>query len=325
MTRWHPRWIAVGAIALTLVVVATYAGLAVYKAYDYTNTPRQNTSAIFPPNDGLTYQDVSFPSAASDGVTLSGWWVPNAGSHRVVILVHGRYANRMQMLPLVKPLWSQGYNVLLFDLRAHGKSTHTESTYGIKEQWDVIGAARFVQGRGFGKQSIGVIGWSLGGASTLMALGSSNDFAAAVADSSYANSAPLLARNPLQPGLRLAMKWVRGVDLSQADPAESIRGLQGPQHHAHSRGRGCPGANVAGDITGAIRWIQRSSGLERSRCRTRRLVRRSSGRVHAEGDRLLQRGITVTTGRPRWVETPRLNTSWLVRRGAVGLLPLCMR
>jgi fermentation-respiration switch protein FrsA (DUF1100 family) len=38
---------------------------------------------------------------------------------------------------------------------------------------------------------------------------------------------PLLARNPLQPGLRLALRLVRGVDLSQVDPANSIRGLQG--------------------------------------------------------------------------------------------------
>ncbi len=160
-------------------------------------------------------------------MTLSGWWVPHPNSHRVLILVHGRYANRMQMEPLVKPLWDQGYNLLLFDLRGHGKSTHVESTYGIKEQSDVIGAARFAQTKGFAPESIGVIGWSLGGASTLMAMGSSNDFAAAVTDSAYANSDPLLARNPLQPGLRLAMNWMRGVDLSKVRPADSIRGLQG--------------------------------------------------------------------------------------------------
>ena len=128
---------------------------------------------------------------------------------------------------MVKPLWDQGYNLLLFDLRGHGKSTHTQSTYGIKEQWDVIGAARFAQSKGFSAGSIGVIGWSLGGASTLMAMGSSNDFAAAVADSAYANSDPLLARNPLQPGLRIAMNWVRGVDLSDVGPVDSIHGLQG--------------------------------------------------------------------------------------------------
>lgn len=214
-------------LGIPLILSVTYSGLAIYKAYDYTTTPRQDTSSIAPPDDGLTYQDVSFPSAAGDAVTLSGWFVPYPGSHRILILVHGRYANRMQMLPLVKPLWERGYNLLLFDLRGHGRSTHVESTYGIKEQWDVIGAARFVRQKGFAPESIGVIGWSLGGASTLMAIGSSTDFAAAVTDSAYANSAPLLARNPLEPGLALAMNWVRGVDLSKVRPENAIRGLQG--------------------------------------------------------------------------------------------------
>ncbi|MGA7671581.1 MAG: alpha/beta fold hydrolase [Nitrolancea sp.] len=209
-----------------LALAVTYSALAVYKAYDYTNTPRQDTSTIAPPDDGLTYQDVSFATAANDGVTLSGWFVPHPGSHRVLVLVHGRYANRMQMEPLVKPLWDQGYNLLLFDLRGHGKSNHVESTYGISEQWDVAGAARYAQSKGFAPESIGVIGWSLGGASTLMAMGSSNDFTAAVTDSAHANSDPLLARNPLQPGLRLAMNWFRGVDLAKVRPVDSIRGLQ---------------------------------------------------------------------------------------------------
>ncbi len=213
-------------LVIGLLAIA-YGSLAVYKANQYTTTPRQDTSSIVPPNDGLTYQDVTFPSAKNDGVMLSGWFVPNPSSHRVLILVHGRYANRMQMEPLVKPLWSRGYNVLLFDLRGHGTSTYVKSTYGIREQWDVIGAARYAEKQGFAPESIGVIGWSLGGASALMAMDHSRDFAAMVADSAYANSDPLLARNPLRPGLALAMNWVERVNLSRVNPADSIRDLHG--------------------------------------------------------------------------------------------------
>ncbi len=229
LVKTRPRpWSLLVAFGLVIGVLGVaYASVAVYKANQYTTTPRQNPSVITPPNDGLDYQDVSFPSANNDGVTLSGWFVPNQSSHRVLILVHGRYANRMQMLPLVKPLWDAGYNVLLFDLRGHGTSSYVKSTYGIHEQWDVIGAARYTAQRGFAPESTGVIGWSLGGASTLMAMRSSNDFVAAVADSAYANSDPLLARNPLRPGLALAMKFVDRVNLSRVNPADSIRGLQG--------------------------------------------------------------------------------------------------
>ena len=217
--------------ACTILVIAllasTYAALSVYKAYSYTTTPRQTLSGASPADDGLQFETVTFPSAANDGMQLAGWWIPNPNGHRVLILVHGRYENKSAYLALARPLWEQGYNVLLFDLRGHGQSTYVPCTYGLKEQWDVIGAARFAQQKGFSASSIGVIGWSLGGASTLMAMGSSNDFAAAVADSAYANSEPLLARNPLQPGLTLALRLFRGVDLAQVSPANSIRGLDG--------------------------------------------------------------------------------------------------
>jgi dipeptidyl aminopeptidase/acylaminoacyl peptidase len=220
------RWLLIPAtVALALLLAATYAGLSVYKAYDYTTTPRQAISSASPADEGLHYENVTFPSAANDGVQLTGWWIPNPNGHRVLILVHGRYQNKAAYLAVAKPLWDAGYSLLLFDLRGHGQSTYVPCTYGIKEQWDVIGAARFAQQKGFAPASLGVIGWSLGGASTLMAMGSTNDFAAAVADSAYANSDPLLARNPLKPGLRLAMRLVRGVNLSQVDPADSIRNL----------------------------------------------------------------------------------------------------
>ena len=218
---------AFASIITVLVLIAAYAGASVYKAYSYTTTPRQTLSSVTPADDGLQFENVTFPSAAKDGVHLVGWWIPNPSSHRVLILVHGRYENKSTYLSLARPLWEQGYNLLLFDLRGHGQSTYVPSTYGIKEQWDVIGAARFAQQKGFSASSIGVIGWSLGGASTLMAMGSSNDFSAAVTDSAYANSEPLLARNPLQPGLKLALRLFRGVDMAQVDPANSIRGLNG--------------------------------------------------------------------------------------------------
>ncbi len=207
---------------LLLALVASYAGLSDYKAVQYTTTPRQAIGNETPADFGLAYEDVAFSSVASDSVTLRGWWVPNPASRRVIILVHGRYENRTSHDVLLKPLWDAGYNVLLFDLRGHGQSDPAPCTYGLREQWDMVGAVNFAKTKGIPPGGIGVIGWSLGAASALMAMRQTGDIAAVVSDSAYANADPLLARNPLRPGLALAMRLVRGINLDRVRPEQAI-------------------------------------------------------------------------------------------------------
>lgn len=48
---------------------------------------------------------------------------------------------------------------------------------------------------------------------------------AVVADSAYANAGPLLARNALRPGLRIALRVVRGVDLNEVRPELAVARL----------------------------------------------------------------------------------------------------
>jgi pimeloyl-ACP methyl ester carboxylesterase len=205
-----------------LALIATYAALSVYKAVDYTTTPRQPRFETTPADLGLPYEEVAFPSAGSDDVTLRAWWLPNAAIGRVVILAHGRYESRASHLDVAKGLWEHGYSVLAFDLRGHGGSTREPCSYGVRERWDVIGAVRFVEQRGSRPQSFGVLGWSLGAASALLAMAETDDIAALVSDSAYADAEPLLARNALRPGLRIALRLVRDVNLDDVEPERAI-------------------------------------------------------------------------------------------------------
>jgi dipeptidyl aminopeptidase/acylaminoacyl peptidase len=92
----------------------------------------------------------------------------------------------------------------------------------LREQWDIVGAVEYVEGRGFGRDSIGVVGWSLGAASALMAMEHEPGLAAVVSDSAYANGSPLLARNALRPGLKIALRLVRDVDIDKVRPAQAL-------------------------------------------------------------------------------------------------------
>jgi uncharacterized protein len=214
---------AVAACLLAIAMLLTiYAGLAIYKARDYTTTPRQPAITASPADVGLAFQAVRFASAAGDGVQLAGWWIPNPSAKRAIILVHGRYENRASHLALARPLFDAGYSVLLFDLRGHGESTPATCTYGVKESQDVVGAVAFVETQGVAAGQIGVIGWSLGAASALLAMDRTPDIVAVVSDSAYADSSPLLARNALRPVLKLALRFTRGVNLNDVRPDRAL-------------------------------------------------------------------------------------------------------
>lgn len=211
-------------VVLVFLLLSVYASLAAYKAVDYTTTPAQAALDTSPAELGLAYEEVTFPSAV-DALSIGGWWLPTPRAQRAVILVHGRYGNRASLLPLARPLWEAGFSVLLIDLRGHGQSADASASYGLREWRDVAGAAEFLVARGYSGASIGAVGWSLGATSSLLALAKTADIAAVVSDSAYANGDPLLARNALKPGLKIALRVVRDVDVDRIDPARSMSAL----------------------------------------------------------------------------------------------------
>jgi pimeloyl-ACP methyl ester carboxylesterase len=144
-------------------------------------TPRRQT----PTDAGLEYESVTF--RATDGVELSGWFIPREGegSGPAVVFVHGWLWNRLgniagrvpftdrdvDFLPATKALHDAGYHVLLFDLRHHGESGRGRAplTYGPRETRDYIGAVNYLRSRhDVDGQRIGALGTSMGGNTIIM-------------------------------------------------------------------------------------------------------------------------------------------------------------
>ena len=117
--------------ALTLRVILLFVlGLPYIMAVAMVYRPKVVTADTPQKQLGFKYQPVRF--AATDGVTIDGWWIPaiSIGSpgetpaftpgERTVILCHGLGANKANQLMLARELIPHGYNVLAFDFPRTG-------------------------------------------------------------------------------------------------------------------------------------------------------------------------------------------------------------
>jgi dipeptidyl aminopeptidase/acylaminoacyl peptidase len=143
------------------LIVATYIATTAARLAKNTLTPPRDPVDRTPLDAGIEgYEDVTF--AASDGVTLHGWYVlPENGA--VIILAHGYAGNRLMLLPEARVLVGQGYGALLFDFRGHGESEGDLVTIGDHERRDLDAAIDFVAAQP-GVEKIGAIGFSMGAA-----------------------------------------------------------------------------------------------------------------------------------------------------------------
>ncbi len=96
-----------------------------------------------PAEFGLPFENVAFSSG--DGLILRGWWIPAPGSDHAVIQLHGHSGSMDPDIVYAAAWHAAGYNVLMFDFRAHGRSPGKICTFGYLERQDVIGAVRFLK------------------------------------------------------------------------------------------------------------------------------------------------------------------------------------
>jgi uncharacterized protein len=138
------------------------------------------------------YETVQFPSRDA-GITLSGFYIPaDQENASVVIIVHGYQSckNAANSLLPAGMLHRNGFNVMDIDLRNMGTSDidNGRMAGGTKEYKDVLGAWDWlVTTKGIPPEKIGLFGYSLGGASVMIAMRNEPLVSAAWIDSSYAN------------------------------------------------------------------------------------------------------------------------------------------
>jgi pimeloyl-ACP methyl ester carboxylesterase len=180
--RWA-RWLGLllGAGLLLFVfgwVPYFLGGMATTRQFHF---PDKENAGLTPASFSLGFEEVAF--TAPDGVALRGWWVPAAQSQGTVVLVHGLNRSRIEMVRKVPFVHRLGWNALLFDLRHHGESGGSATTFGQLEKEDVRAGIALARGRAAGP--VVLWGVSLGAAACVLAAADDPSVAGLVSDSSF--------------------------------------------------------------------------------------------------------------------------------------------
>lgn len=124
--------------------------------------------------------------ASLDGTPLYGWHLRAAAADPLLVLCHGYQRSIEETFSIGRDLSERGFNVLLFDFRGCGRSGGRYTSLGYHEPLDVRGAVQWLWGRHGNQRPVGVLGISMGGASTLMAAVDEPLISAIVSDSAFA-------------------------------------------------------------------------------------------------------------------------------------------
>jgi pimeloyl-ACP methyl ester carboxylesterase len=193
---------------------------------------------------------VEFFSRRGD-VKLSGWYLPGDDSSPHLIFVHGIGSVRSgdKAVGLAARIVGLGYNVLMFDLRGHGSSGGDKVSGGFYERADVLGAFDYLLRRGVDTGRVGLMGFSMGAATSIMAAAQEPGIIAVAADSTYANASELIAREAARktpipgwltpvfmPAAKLMANGIYGIDIGSLVPEESVAGLGYPVLVIHGTG-----------------------------------------------------------------------------------------
>lgn len=200
-----------------LLIVLAAAANALYVTWKLTHPVRRPVD-MDPQTFGLAcYDEVRFPSREA-GISLAGWYISAAangyGSRKqTLVFAHGYSQNRLEphlpALSLAAKLVRAGYDVLMFDFRNAGESDEALTTIGLREQEDLRGAIDYVQATR-PEQALGLIGFSMGAATSLLVGGKDERVQAIVADSPFYSLPEYLEENlPHWTGLpRFPFNWL---------------------------------------------------------------------------------------------------------------------
>ena len=202
-------------VILTIILLIPAAAAASYFCYRLAfSVPEQSREALFEMPDTEQYAPYSAEArqmisdaleipykeavvTSYDGLRLFGKCYIASADAPWLIMLHGyRSGAERDFCGGIKFGIDSGFNVLLVDQRAHGKSEGKCLTFGIKERYDCLTWINYVISQAGGSCKIALYGMSMGAATVLMAAGSGlpKNVACIVADCGYTSPKAIIKK-----------------------------------------------------------------------------------------------------------------------------------
>ncbi len=183
--------------------------------------------------------------SSHDGLKLVGHLL-NAHTRRTLILFHGYRSRAYRDFSCVAEYYrSLGFNLLFVDQRAHGKSEGEHITFGVKERFDCVRWAEYIDRRIGG--DIFLDGISMGAGTVLMASGERlpGSVRGIIADCGFTSPAEIMEKvmtvdmkMPKQP-LFWLVAWVirlrAGFSVDEYSTIEALKGNRLPVLFLHGK------------------------------------------------------------------------------------------
>lgn len=202
-------------------LMLTLVALPLTKLYRFQVSPR-HIDPIFVPGD-------HFDLTGADGQRLHcRWWSPPS-PRGVVVFTHGVGGSFDEFVGVHTLFRREGWAVLDWNLRGHGRSAPAATTYGLREADDLVVVWNEGRRRAAGLP-LAAYGASMGAATSLLAAPRLTGCDGMALESSFAELAPLIApnlRGPLGISARWLARWGLGVEVDAIRPIDALPALRG--------------------------------------------------------------------------------------------------
>ncbi len=228
------------AILYFFIFITGFIGISFWSAWLVTH-PARIESGLTPQNFNLLFEEIALTT--KDNISIVGWFISAKISPKqkpALVILHGYPAEKGDMLFIASTL-QPDFNIFLIDFRYFGKSGGSFTTLGTKERFDLEAAIDFLESRGF--KRVGVLGFSLGGATAILQAEQDSRIAAVASYASFADLTLLgkdayahipIIREALIPLMKFWMQVLWGVDTAHS-PREAAENLATPILVVHTK------------------------------------------------------------------------------------------